>query len=173
MDKGASIKKKSISRETIVTIIFIIIVAIAAVYVSASYLYEEEPVLKYTSKYKNIDVESALNLIEKTKNLVIIDCRALEGCGPCQIKKDGRLDYDSVYLNGNPYVHFNTTENLLVYSKNGTVAESDFCKILENHVYGKIYNLKGGFEAWKNAGYKITYTVPPEYPGKVEVIDQI
>jgi len=165
MEKISPIQKKDIKTETLVTIIFVLVVAIAAIYVTAFYLFQEEPEIKLTSTYKNIDIEVAYNLINKSKNLAIIDCRGLEGCGPCQIKKDGRLNFDFVYLNQNPYVHFNTTKNLLIYSTNGTVAEEDFCKILVNHVYGKIYNLKGGFEAWKNRGYPITYTLPSEYPG--------
>jgi rhodanese-related sulfurtransferase len=165
MDKTSPLQKKKIKTETVVTIILFLIIAVAAIYVSIFYLFEEEPEIKLTTTYKNIDIEAAYKLINKSKNLVIIDCRGLEGCGSCQIKKDGRLDFDFVYLNDNPYIHFNTTENLLIYSKNGTVAEEDFCKILVNHVYGKIYNLRGGFEAWKNAGYPITNSIPPEYPG--------
>ncbi len=165
MDKPASNQKKGIKKETIVTVIFLIIVAFAAIYVAFFYLFSEETEIKFTSSYKNIDAKVAYNLINKTKNLVIIDCRGLEGCGSCQIKSEGRLDFDFVYLNQNPYVHYNTTENLLIYSKDGTVAEEDFCKILVDHVYGKIYNLEGGFDAWKNAGYPISHLVPPEYPG--------
>jgi rhodanese-related sulfurtransferase len=81
------------------------------------------------------------------------------------------LDFDFVFLNINPLVHFNTTENLLIYSKNGTVAEEDFCKVLVNHVYGKIYNLEGGFDAWKEAGYPISYFVPAEYFEESELIE--
>jgi len=165
MQKSSTNKNKQINTEKIVTIIFSVIIVVAASYVSIFYLFEEESEIKLTSKYKNIEVDAAYNLINKSKNLVIIDCRGLEGCGPCQIKKDGRLNFDFVYLNDNPYVHFNTTENLLIYSKNGTSSEDDFCKILVNNVYGKIYNLKGGFEAWKNKGYPISYSVPSEYPG--------
>jgi hypothetical protein len=165
MKKASSTKKKQIQTETIVTIIFLIIVLVSAIYVSIVYLFEEESEIKLTSKYKNIDEDAAYKLINKSKNLVIIDCRGLEGCGSCQIKRDGRLDFDFVYLNENPYIHYNTTENLLIYSTNGTVAEEDFCKILVNHVYGKIYNLKGGYEAWKNRGYPISYSVPSGYPG--------
>ncbi|UCF50475.1 MAG: hypothetical protein JSU91_03055 [Thermoplasmatales archaeon] len=166
MNKSSSIKKKGIKTETIVTIAFVLIVIFASIYVAIYYLFQAEPEIKYTSKYKNIDVEEAYNLINKTKNLVIIDCRGLEGCGSCQIKSEGRLDFDFVYLNQNPYVHYNTTENLLIYSKDGTVGEEDFCKIIVNHVYGKIYNLEGGFYAWKEAGYPISNIVPPEYPGE-------
>ena len=163
MDKAESIQKQKIKSETIVTIILLIIVVIAAIYIANFYLFSQDDEIKFTSSYKNIEPETAYKIINKTKNLVIIDCRGLEGCGSCQIKNEGRLDFDFVYLNQNPYVHFNTTENLLIYSKNGTAAEEDFCKILLNHVYGKIYNLKGGFEAWKEAGYPISYLVPPEY----------
>jgi len=167
MVKSSSTQEKGNKFDTIVTIVFVIIVVFATVYVATAYLFPGETEKKYTSSYKSIDVEAAYNLINKTKNLVIIDCRGLEGCGSCQIKSEGRLDFDFVYLNQNPYVHFNTTENLLIYSKDGIVAQEDFCKILVNHVYGKIYNLEGGYNAWKDAGYPISKIVPPEYPGEV------
>lgn len=170
MNKSPSAKKVGIKLDTIVLILFVILIAFASVYVATSYFFSEPTEIKYTSSYKNISPEAAYNIINKTKNLVIIDCRGLEGCGPCQIKRDGRLDFDVVYLNQNPYVHYNTTENLLIYSKNGTVAEEDFCKVLVNHVYGKIYNLEGGFDAWKEAGYPFSFMVPPEYPGESESI---
>ena len=162
MNKSSS-TKIGIRIDTIAIIVLVILVAFASVYVATPYFFPESNEIVYSSSYKNINPEAAYNLINKTSNLIIIDCRGLEGCGPCQIKSDGRLDFDFVYLNINPLVHYNTTENLLVYSKNGTVAEEDFCKELVNHVYGKIYNLKGGFDAWKKAGYPISYLVPPEY----------
>ena len=165
MNNLESTDKKGNKIETIVTIVFVIIVAFASIYVAIPYLFTGETEVKYTSVYKNIGPESAYNLINKTNNLIIIDCRGLEGCGSCQIKSEGRLDFDFVYLNENPYIHYNTTENILVYSKDGTVAEEDYCKILVNNVYGKIYNLEGGFYAWKDAGYPISNYVPPEYPG--------
>jgi rhodanese-related sulfurtransferase len=164
MKKPASSQKKDLKKETIVTIILLIIVIIAAFYVTLSYLFPEA--LELTTDYKNIDAETAFNLIENSNNLIIIDCRVLEGYGPVEFENYGRLDYDSVYINANPYIHFNTTEDLLIYSTNGKVAEDNFCKILVNHTYGEIYNLEGGFEAWKNAGFPITYSVPPEYIDK-------
>jgi len=170
MNKTTSAKKDFIKLDTIVIIVFVILIAFASVYVATPYFFSEPTEIRYTSSYKNISAEAAYNLINKTNNLVIIDCRGLEGCGSCQIKQEGRLDFDFVFLNQNPYVHYNTSENLLIYSKNGTVGEEDFCKVLVNHVYGKIYNLDGGFYAWKESGYPITYYVPPEYPGELESV---
>jgi hypothetical protein len=165
MNKTSSDKKKGIKIEFIVMLIFIIIIVFAAGYLAIPYFFSEETEIRYTSTYKNVDPKTAYNIINNTDNLIIIDCRGLEGCGTCKIKREGRLDFDSVYLNDNPYVHFNTTENLLIYSINGTVAEEDFCKVLVNNVYGKIYNLDGGFEAWKALDYPITKAIPSEYPG--------
>jgi len=45
---------------------------------------------------------------------------------------------------------------LLIYSEDGKRGEN-FCKKLVGHVYGKIYNLEGGIEAWKAAGYGLEY----------------
>ena len=48
---------------------------------------------------------------------------------------------------------FYETENItLVYSRDGEVGK-DFCQELVGHVYGKIYNLEGGWDAWNSAGF--------------------
>ena len=89
-----------------------------------------------------------------TRNLSIIDVRGLEGCGNCQFNKGGHLP--GAELNMNAQTLYNTTDDILVYSVDGSVG-ADFCMNLTSHVYGKIYNLDGGFDAWKEAGYTIVF----------------
>jgi len=49
---------------------------------------------------------------------------------------------------------YNSTEDILVYSKDGTVGE-DFCQDITGHVYGEIYNIDGGYNAWVAAGFPV------------------
>lgn len=152
MDKTQPAKKESKKIETIATVIFVIIIAIAAVYITMPYIWTEQTSVtkSYTSYYTNVTAEVAWDLINTTSNITIIDCRGLEDCGKCQFKNQGHLP--GAELNENPLSLYNTSENILVYSLDGTVGEN-FCKDLVNHVYGRIYNLEGGFEAWEAAGY--------------------
>lgn len=97
-----------------------------------------------TTFYETINVTEAKELMSTTE-LYVIDCRAREGCGDCQFSK-GHLPDAGLY--SSPVSFFNTTTDILVYSVDGTVGEQ-FCRELVGYVYGNIYNLEGGWEAWK------------------------
>ncbi len=99
--------------------------------------------------YKNITPEEAKNLIENDKNLLIIDVRIC----PCEFSE---AHIPGATWSTNPKKFYNTTHDLLIYSEDGKRSE-DFCKRLVGHVYGKIYNLDGGIEAWKAAGYGLAH----------------
>lgn len=110
----------------------------------------------FAQYYTNISVVEAYDLINTTTdiNLSIIDVRGLEGCGTCQFKNKGHLP--GAVLNSNPVSLFNTTAIFIIYSVDGTVG-ANFSQQLINYVYGMIYNLEGGFQAWKDAGFKLEY----------------
>lgn len=105
----------------------------------------------YTSSFSNIEPSKAYNLINTSSGLKIIDCRGLEGCSHCQFNKGHLPDAE---LNSNVMSLYDSTEDILVYSINGTVG-ADFCLDLTGHVYGSIYNLKGGYNAWAAAGFPV------------------
>lgn len=103
----------------------------------------------YTSSFQNVSVDEAYYLINTTENLTIIDCRGLEGCSTCQFNRGHLPGAD---LNDNPTTLYNAKTGILAYSKNGTVG-ADFCSDLVDHVYGRIYNLQGGWESWSACSY--------------------
>jgi len=131
---------------TIAFIILIAIIVIAAILVFIPRFFQENedntPV--YITSFRNYAPEEAYDLMNNAENLTIIDCRGLEGCNTCQFKA-GHLP--GAELNENPNSLFNSTEKILVYSKNGSVG-ADFCADLVGHVYGDVYNLEGGYAAW-------------------------
>ena len=136
---------------------FIIIVAVVVFAFSNDIFSDDKSnnIPIYTTTFTNITVEEAYYLINTTENLTVIDSRGLEGCSHCQFNR-GHLP--GAELNDNPTTlyqnesDFQNKTDILVYSKNGTVG-ADFCLDLLGHVYGKIYNLDGGYEAWVAAGY--------------------
>ena len=105
----------------------------------------------YTSSFSNIEPSEAYSLINTSSNLKVIDCRGLEGCSHCQFNR-GHLP--GAELNSNVMSLYNSTEDILVYSIDGTVG-ADFCLDLTGHVYGHIYNLKGGYDAWVSVGFPV------------------
>jgi len=109
------------------------------------------PVDYDNTTYTNITTEEAYNLSITSNNLTIVDCRGLEGCSTCQFNK-GHLP--GAEMNLNPKSLFNTTNDILVYSKNGSIG-AGFCNDLIGNIKGNIYNLIGGYNAWSEDGYEI------------------
>jgi rhodanese-related sulfurtransferase len=159
MEETSPKKEKGNSLEWIVAIVLVIITIIASIYLlypsffpdSQNNVYEG-----YVQNYINISVADAYDIMNTTTdiNLSIIDVRGLEGCGTCQFKNKGHLP--GAVLNSNPNTLFNSTAIFIIYSVDGTVG-ANFSQQLVNHVYGKIYNLEGGIEAWRDAGFELEY----------------
>jgi len=102
---------------------------------------------EYTQSFQNITASEAYKLIQNNTNLIIIDVR---GC-KCTYNKE---HIPNAIWDTYPEDFYGTKKDLLIYSQVGSTS-MDFCKKLVGHVYGKIYNLKGGIDAWKAAGYQI------------------
>jgi len=142
------IEEKKLGTLAIILLILIGAVAVAFLTISACWTTpSQNNVIKYTETYTNVTAEEAYNLINKTSNLTIIDCR---GCA-CKWRK-GHLPGAVHNINAEDYV--NWTNDILVYGDD-TAQGLIFCEELLNTVYGKIYNLKDGFKSWQDAGYPI------------------
>ena len=150
-------KERKIS--TLAIAILVVFVIVALFYFVLSDFWSQDKNDIDGEEYYTVSVSEAYDLINKSQKneieLTIVDCRGLEGCSLCQYNR-GHLP-DAV-RNDNPLTLYNLTKDILVYSVNGSVGE-DFCKELVGHVYGKIYNLEGGWEAWKE--HNKTYGWPP------------
>ena len=159
MDETNPEKKKGKFLEAIIAIALVTITIIASVYLLYPTFFQDSQNDIYegfAQYFANISVAEGFELINTTTdiNLSIIDVRGLEGCGPCQFKNKGHLP--GAVLNSNPDSLYNTTAIFIIYSVDGIVG-ANFSQQLINHVYGKIYNLEGGFEAWKDAGFELEY----------------
>lgn len=155
MDEAKPSKKGNNKLEKMATVALIAIFLIALTYLVFSFI--QSPQLKQVKAgtyYTNVSTTVAYDLINNTNNLTIIDCRGLEGCGTCSFKNDGHIK--GAVLNSNSLTLYNTTDDILVYSKDGTVG-ANFCHELVNNVHGEIYNLEGGINAWKELKYPLVY----------------
>jgi rhodanese-related sulfurtransferase len=140
-----------------ILLVFIIVIAVVVYAYSNDFfsVNEKDKLPTYTTTFINVTAKEAYNLINTTENLTIVDCRGLEGCSHCQFNR-GHLP--GAELNDNPSTlyqnesDYQNTTDILVYSVNGTIG-ADYCSDLLGNVYGKIYNLIGGYEAWVAAGY--------------------
>jgi len=97
----------------------------------------------YTMEYQTITAREARDLIAHN-SITVADIRGLEGCGTCQFNR-GHVTGAGRYID--PKALYNHTQDILVYSKDGTRGEW-FCQQLVGHVYCDIYNMEGGWIAW-------------------------
>ena len=95
--------------------------------------------------YTNVNVSKAKEMINSSINLTIIYCEG--GCKPCSWKKV-KIDSSAIWATGTKKF-WNSTNDFLIYDKSGGNKSIDYCERLSSHVYGTIYRLDGGFEAWK------------------------
>ena len=136
--------KENMKIKTILLLSFflILISGIYLVFVSLPLEFLEEEAT-YTSSYERVNVDVAKQLIETDLNLTVVDCTG--GCQSC-VWKNGKLPR-AEWIESSLFF-YNTTEDLLVYSYDGTKSIT-FCEQLVNYTYGKIYHLDGGLIVWK------------------------
>lgn len=150
------------------SVILIALLLAIIVVLSSLYIFMEDPFYFFTTPvetpeyavvFEDITAQEAYDIINTTENLTIIDCGYNStGCNTCSYKNSGHIP--GAILSDNDYNFFNSTNDILVYGRDEN-AGAYFCSGLVGNVYGKIYNLKGGFPAWKNAGFSLNYGPDP------------
>ena len=104
----------------------------------------------YTTNYSNLTPQQAYNLVyNNSEALIIVDMRNCD------------CSYNKGHISGaiwqiNPETFYNSVMDILVYGEDDQ--SLIYCQKLVGHVYGAIYHLDGGIEAWESAGYHITKT---------------
>ncbi|MDC0430216.1 rhodanese-like domain-containing protein [Candidatus Thioglobus sp.] len=97
-------------------------------------------------KYEDIDVNAATSLMDDD-NLIILDVREKKE------RKNGYIDNDTHIPLSDVKAQLdklNKDKNILVYCRSGSRA-AHIAGLLTRHEYENVYNLKGGFQAWKKA----------------------
>lgn len=152
-----------------ITVVFVSILVLMGIYVAffmqGSTFGSNVPVL--ATEYENVTAEDAYSAFSKFNdssedyNLIIIDARVLyKACPPCleTLFKNGHIPGAILDTELNPEVYYqdlNETSDILVYTQHDSSKTVAFCNSLVGHVYGNIYNLKDGYNAWIAADYPI------------------
>lgn len=135
----------------VILIIVLVVISVSSVLwltlISGSLEQElTEPVL--TTTYSSISLQDAVGLVNSSDNsTIIVDCRTCK----CNYNK-GHLPNATWTIN--PEDFYNTTRDLLVYDNHGEKS-TQFCQNLTGNVYGAIYYLDGGMDAWKEGTYPV------------------
>jgi len=159
MDDAQTTNKKEKKLMILISVVLVLIIAVIIVFFVLSNqennIDDNDKVITYADEFYNISPDDAYQLMNLSEKIEVIDVRGLEGCSHCQFN-NGHLP--GAELNQNPesfYMEEGDYENatdFLVYSKDGSVG-AEFCLELVDYVYGSIYNLEGGWEAWAAKGY--------------------
>jgi len=131
-----------LSRRVLFTLVLAVVVSSTCYY----YLQLQD------SSHGDISVEQARSLIETKPNLVIVDVRTPEEFSTGYIEGAMNLcaECDAQLLLDN----LNTDDEILLYCRTGR-RSANALRILRENGYEKVYNMVGGIEAWKNAGYPV------------------
>jgi len=97
-------------------------------------------------KYEDIDVNSATSLMDDD-NLIILDVREKKERKNGYIVNDIHIPLSDVKAQLDK---LDKDNNILVYCRSGSRA-AHIARLLTRHEYKNVYNLKGGFKAWKKA----------------------
>ena len=136
----------------VILIIVLVVISVSSVLwltLISGLLVEQEPTEPVlTTTYSSISPQDAVGLVNSSYNsTIIVDCRTCK----CNNNK-GHLP--NATWNINPEDFYNTTKDLLVYDNHGEKS-TQFCQNLTGHVYGAIYCLDGGMDAWKEGTYPV------------------
>jgi rhodanese-related sulfurtransferase len=133
--------------EILLTIVLIIIFSVALVIVFIPELFFNNPIDENnpTTEYTVISADQAYNITNSSEDMLIIDIRTCK----CNYNK-GHIP--GAVWNTNPVSFYNETRDILIYDNFGEDSK-EFCESLIDNVYGKIYQLDGGFQEWKDSNY--------------------
>lgn len=102
--------------------------------------------------YGHITVGQAKELIESDHSLVIVDVRTVSEFRGGHIEGAVNIPVDDLQQS---LGELDPNDEILVYCRTG-VRSARAMQILSDNGFPKIYNMLGGIEAWKGAGYPVT-----------------
>jgi len=131
-------------------VLYVAGIASTIIFFFVFFIFGETPV----SKYETVDVDVAYDLIEKSsEELQILDVRTPE-------EYQSEHIHDAINVNvrdpdfENQISTFKEDMPVLVYCRSGVRSESA-ASILASKGFKEIYNMQGGIESWKRAGYQV------------------
>ncbi len=101
--------------------------------------------------YNTISVSEAKELIENNTNLFILDVRTESEYKEGHIESAYLIPHSDI-IDRQDELPTNKSQAILVYCRSGT-RSATASSTLDSLNYTQIYNMEGGFTAWKKAGY--------------------
>ncbi|MCR8666490.1 rhodanese-like domain-containing protein [Aestuariibaculum sp. M13] len=100
----------------------------------------------------NVPVSSAIELVDNTSKLQLIDVRTPEEYEAGHLERAANIDFFSDSFRAE-IEKLDKHKPVLVYCKSGG-RSSKSAAIFKELGFTKIYNMEGGITSWKEAGYK-------------------
>ncbi len=99
--------------------------------------------------YENIDIEAFKEKIDTMPDAVILDVRAETELNEGYIPNHTMIDFNQPDF-ASKVQELDTEKTYLVYCRSGNRSERA-CQLMESLGFEKLYNLKGGIQAWNKS----------------------
>lgn len=109
------------------------------------------PCVRGSNSYTDVNVSEAKNMTECDPLLVILDVRIQSEYNSGHIRNAKLIPYTELENRMN---ELDKNRDTLVYCRSG-YRSGIASEILTNHSFQKVYNMRGGILAWKDAGYPV------------------
>ncbi|TVM00827.1 MAG: rhodanese-like domain-containing protein [Candidatus Brocadia sp. WS118] len=114
-------------------------------------LHAEEGGAKTQAEVKNISTTQAKELIDKEKNVFILDVRTKEEYNEAHIKDANLIPVQELEQNINKIPK---DKKVVVYCARGK-RSANACAMLKDKGLKELYNVEGGINQWKSEGYPV------------------
>ncbi len=168
VDADPESKEKLLTK--IILALLIVIIVIGSIYLFYSMNNNSEDGFTLATDYQSISSSNGYEIYNSyntsyseennnVNNLTIIDARKFDYSCNCQLNptyEEGHLPGAILDYSPQAETYYNMTTDILVYTQYGESEKAnEFCENLIGHIYGNIYLLEGGYEAWEEAGNPI------------------
>lgn len=111
---------------------------------------------------KEVSVDGAIKMLKEDENVILLDVRTQQEYYTEHVKGSKWIPLDQV-----PYRLQELDKKKAIFACFCRTGNRSFkvCEFLRENGFDELYNVKGGIEAWKQAGYETVKSSMEEYQG--------
>ncbi len=143
--------KKNSRKVLLLSVVIILFLCAATGILSFEKLHAEEGSTKAQTEVKNISVKQARELIDRDKDVFILDVRTQEEYNDAHIKGANLIPIQELEQNINKIPK---DKKVVVHCAKGK-RSAKACELLKDKGLKELYNVEGGLNQWKSEGFPV------------------
>lgn len=143
--------KKSLRKTTLLSVSIVLFFHAGIGMLGLAKLHAEEGIAKTQTEVKNISPKQAKELIEKEKDVFILDVRTKEEYDDAHIKGANLIPIQELEQNINKIPK---DKKVVVHCAKGK-RSAKACEMLKDKGLKELYNVEGGMNQWKSEGFPV------------------